>query len=285
MKNYLAINDQQAIQLAEDLTTEEIATVTNAIAGIKIKDMHPDELHNVTLKMMGEIKILTGAILHTGEKLQLQIDVIKRFLFLHFSMLNQKEIVHAFYLNVCGTFSQVYRHYNRELNCEFIGDVLRDYLSYKVQLRETKGHLIDKAINPNTKLIAAPAIDLPTWQEIIQKEYDLMRADKEDHYSVWALSKYETLKICGLIPAEDESTLLYFTKRLLPEVPELTILPGNADLKHYAFETLESVYAILKGQVAITYVQSEAKRRCYYYILNSLIVCGINKIFEDVKPL
>lgn len=140
-----------------------------------LKWLSDDDLHNSLVSIFQEIKILTGAILYKiGEGVEQQIDILKLFLLSapQFYSLTTNEIRHAFYLNNQGEYDEVYRHYNKELNAEFMGDVLRAYLKYKQDIYKGNGAEIKGLIDPAPE---QPKFTLPNeaeYQQIIQNDYN-----------------------------------------------------------------------------------------------------------------
>ncbi len=152
----------------------ETQVIRNELNSPMLKWLNDDNLHDELISIFQEIKILTGAIMHTGESLHLQVRVLKLFLLSapQFITLTTNEIRHAFYLNNQGEFDEVYRHYNKELNAEFMGDVLRAYLKYKQDIYRKTGDEIKAMIDPPAE---APRLVKPSeaeYQMIIQRDYN-----------------------------------------------------------------------------------------------------------------
>src|SRR5205823_5208666 len=121
--------------------------------GQSLNALTADQRHNAIVDAMSEIILITGAKSYDGPMLSAQVEIIKRFIWSGFGSLTQKEIVFAFHLNLQGCYDEIFRHYSRELNCEFIGDVLRGYVKFKTQISKTKGKDIRSLLNPPEPLI------------------------------------------------------------------------------------------------------------------------------------
>lgn len=153
----------------------------NQLNSPRLRDLRDEDYHDTVVNLMAEIKMLNGALLHKSEVvggvnlLKQQVETIKMMLAsnFRFSALTVSELRHAFFLNAQGEYDEVYKHYNRELNAEFVGQVLRAYLQYRrpldVQAEAIKGKLRGKLLLP----VAVPCTD--DWKRIVQRHYDLYR--------------------------------------------------------------------------------------------------------------
>lgn len=230
---------------------------------------------------MSEIKLITGVLIHEGSMMTAQIKMLKIFLYTGFGMLTKEEVVQAFYLNLQGKFGETYRHFQKELNCEFLGDVLKAFLKYKLYIRENRGPELTKIMAPPT--VAVNTIDYDFFKELIQKEYEHFRVGRNDT-QMWHVRKYYTLRKFGLLPFKGLHTWIYFIKQVLPLSAGHLLLPANVDLKRYKFSTV--------GQVRAIFSTSEGYQRCidrarmfgYWYILQACMDCGINNLWGDIRP-
>lgn len=80
------------------------------------------------------------------EMYKIQLQTISKFVINSFHFFSFEEIVQAFYLNAAGKLGDTYSHYGRELNIEFIGNVLAAYKKYKQALYNQHGPELVKTI-------------------------------------------------------------------------------------------------------------------------------------------
>lgn len=157
----------------------------NQLNSIRLRDLSDEEYHDTVVNLMAEIKMLNGAVLHKSEvvdgvnMLQQQVETMKMFLAsnFRFTALTVSELRHAFFLNAQGEYEEVYKTYRRELDAEFVGQVLRAYLQYRrpldQQAEAIKGKLKGKLLP-----VAVPCTD--DWKRIVQRHYDMYRnGDRE----------------------------------------------------------------------------------------------------------
>lgn len=247
----------------------------------RLKELSPDEQHNTIVDIMSEIKLVTGAIIYDGNMLQAQIEMIKRFIVTGFSELTKHEIILAFYLNSQGELDEVYRHYSRELNAEFIGDVLRAYRRYKQQLNRDKGRLIAKTLNPSTAV--KMEIDYEAWKEIIQGEYFKYKNNSLD-FTMWHDRKYYTLRKYGLLPYKTIFDWLYFFRSAMSLGRDGLNIPAGADLKKYKISSPAAARALFKTSDGYRACITLARQLAYGYVFGVFVKTGINNIWEDIKP-
>ena len=224
-----------------------------------------------------EVKLLTGAIVHQGEELVMQMKVIRRYLMTSdkFSGLTTNELTYAFYLNSHGELDQVYRHYNKELNAEFIGDVLLAYLQVKKRLYSRAGV---QALLEGPKA-EAPRLNVQQIREFIQVDYNHFLNDRLD-YIVGVFLKYQYLRQEGLISIYHKDYWLTLCRYAM-DVREWT---ARRDRNK---ELLEQ-YKIIKANNwipapemrAIIY---EARRLLYLEFFNDLQQLNIKNFLTEVQ--
>lgn len=253
--------------------------------GRKLRSLTEDELYNSVVDIVSEIKLMTGAIVFEDkDDMKLQVSMITKFLAIGFSMLSKEEIVHAFYLNNMGKYDETFRHYNRELNAEFMGDVLKSYLKYKGYIREVRGADITRLLGNTAELPAPPTKpDYELWKEMIQAEYDYFRENEQTN-QIWHARKYITLRRMGLIPFKGLQTWYYFMKAAIGTRRGWINLPDGVNLKSYKFGSVGEVYRLFTSPEAFKLCVDESRRFAYWYVINAMAECGINKIFEEIAP-
>jgi hypothetical protein len=252
--------------------------------GRKLMWLTPDELYDTVIDIISEIKLITGALIYEETQLmKTQVKVIERFLISGFGMLTQKEIIHAFYMNMEGKYEQVFRHYNKELNAEFMGDVLRSYLQYKLYFRETKGAEIKKLLQLGPKQEINRAIDYEFWKQMVQEEYNSY-CKGEASLQMWHAMKYYTLRKHGLLPfSKGINTWIFFFKKIMNGNTAGTKLPAGADISRLYFSSFAQCREIFKTdddwKRAIDYL----RRYAYWYVLKACRECGINNLWEEIS--
>ncbi len=280
---YKPLNEIQLQQLQENLDTEELKVILSERNGQKLKYLTEDELHDTVVDIVSEVKLITGAMVYEGAELRVQVETIKRFLFSAFHMLTKEEVLNAFYLNSSGQYGEVYRHYNKELNTEFMGDVLRAYLRHKVYIREIKGPLINQVLMIGPKDTVKRDIDYEFWKEMIQQEY-YAYCHNQSTMQIWNARKYYTLRKFGLLPLpKGFDTWLFMAKKVL-NGSSGTKLPPGADIKNYQFASYSDVYRLFHTVDDQKKFIDYLRRYTYWYILKACRDCGINHLWNEIAP-
>ncbi len=220
--------------------------------------------------------------MHEGNKLELQLEMITRFIVTGFGNLTKPEIVQAFYMNLQGKFEEVYVHYNKELNAEFLGNVLRAYLRWKSRLVNDKGHKIQQLLNKEG--YQKQDIDYEFWKDLIQKEYEVIKKFKSSD-QLWHDRKYYTLRKSGLLYFKSLDTWFWFMKKAIKNTNGVLRVPLKSNLSKYSFVTVASVINIFHSHADFKVCLSEARRLAYLYVLKCCLDCGINNLWEDIKPV
>lgn len=154
----------------------------NQLASPKLKTLTADEFHNMFVDLLKEIKVLTGAIIHGNEakKDQLaQLNGLKLFVGTSHKFMNLtvKELRQAFYLNNQGELDEIYKHYNKPLNAEFMGSVLSAFLRYKAKFSDTIPEVL-YLLRPKQEV---PKVTDEMLRHMIQQDYELYRAGQYDN--------------------------------------------------------------------------------------------------------
>lgn len=277
------LSKDQVQKLAKTMETSELRMIIAERDGRKLMLLTKQELHDTVIDIISEIKLLTGCIIFEGKELQAQLSVIRRFLYSSFGMLTKEEIIHAFYMNMEGKYNQVYRHYNRELNAEFIGDVLRSYLNYKLYLKETKGPGIKKLLQLGPVQVIKREVDYEFWKDLIQEEYEAFRKG-ESTLQMWHQRKYYTLRKFGLMPfTKGFKTWMYFFKKVMHGNTAGTNLPAGADIRHLYFGSVAECRKIFKNDQDWKRCIDYLRRYAYWYMLNACQQCGINNLWNEIS--
>jgi hypothetical protein len=183
---------------------------------IKIRDYSAADFSNRIKKSLAEIVFLTGGKMYDKDKenekdfYHLQIEVIGKFLLQAFSHLTFSEIVNAFYLNSAGKFSEIYRHYGRELNAEFVGSVLSAYVDYKRRLTDFDAFgrklelALDPIINPQTEIPVTWSEEdtINSWRRAIEEAYMKFINDLEMNEGLFPAMFYTVLEKDGVFKTD-----------------------------------------------------------------------------------
>lgn len=247
-------------------------------------------MHDKIVEIFQELKILNGVILHTGESLKIQIEVLKMFLVTHphFTGLTVNEIRHAFYLNSQGEYEEVYRHYNKELNAEFIGDVLRAYVRYKNGIYRLKGKSIKAILNP---VEVKPPV-MPTEQEyrqMIQQHYENFLAGRRDLVFI-AESTYRMLRKYGAIlikSREHYKKLIQQALEIREQYAMSSLLQKDAKEKENILR-LRGIYKVWRAEGWIPIdeyrmvIYTVRKRLCFRFF-ETMQYFNIKEIFKEIN--
>lgn len=165
-----------ALVTCKIISADELAALKSEHAGNKLIEMKEDDSFDDLLEAWMQIKLMTGAIVYEKPKpgepdlLGAQLESLHRFM-LHgpFAQLTKAEVILAFNMNCAGINWESVQHYNRPLDCAFVGAVLRNYRDFKNRMYTRAHYDIVKALRDQPKAIAAPALDL---RPIIAADYD-----------------------------------------------------------------------------------------------------------------
>ena len=249
-------------------------------SGRKLRSLNENEAHDVIVDLVSEIKLVTGSIVYQGDMLVAQLEMIKRFLLSGFSMLTKEELVEAFYMNLQGAFEEVYVHYNKELNAEFLGNVIRAYVRWKAVLLKENSKLLSVLLSPVKREINV--IDYDIWKEMVQR--DLMYLNgQEAQATLWHSRKYITLRRFGMMPFKGKSSWFYFVKKAIATGKYPLNLPPGSNINAYKFRNTEQVFKLFRTAQAFHICIEHARKFAYWYVLNVCHECGINSIWTEIK--
>ncbi len=175
--------------------------IRNEMTSPKLKSLSDDELYDRLVDVWSAVKLLSGALLHEGDMLLLQLEMLRDFLATSsFRDLTVADLTTAFKLNAAGDAWETIPHYNREINAEWVGQVLRKYTDIFRKMWREHGDAIRKVLLPPAPEAPKPE-PLPEsfWQEEIQKDLELLRAGKADWIFNSAM-KYVFLCRSGIRP-------------------------------------------------------------------------------------
>ena len=247
-----------------------------------LKSLDDDEQYNQLLDVFTEVKILTGAVMYSGKELEVQIDVLRRFLAGHqdAKSMTISEIRHAFYLNSFGEYKIVLRHYNRELNAEFIGDILSAY-------QNLKHHFFQKAID-NIKLLINPKTNtakvIMTSKELelqIQSDYENFK-NKKINLIFCTNSKYYFLRKRRLIQlTSKESWIRNYNQAFQTRMSEKFSSISQTKIREALYlKIISTGFLPLKEHKAIIH---STHKIIYLKFFDIIFKTAIVSIFEDIE--
>ena len=264
--------------------------VRNELNSPKLKWLNEKSLHDELIGIFQEIKILTGAIMHSGDDLLMQIKVLKLFLLSapQFITLTTNEIRHAFYLNSQGEYDEVYRHFNKELNAEFMGDVLRAYVKYKHDFHKRHSAEIKELIEPAADASAIIQLPEDEYMRIIQDHYSRYLSGSTE-FIFPSISIYNLLRRYGAIPIYSRE---YWHKMIGYAIDDRIKQSRATFFKKDAWEKdnilrLRKIYETyqLEGWIPpaeYRMVIYTLQKRLYLRFLKTMAYFGIKDIFKEI---
>lgn len=249
------------------------------------------DLGKEMLGIFTEIKMLTGAILHEGEEMAMQVDVLIRFLVSSpvFASLTVNEIKHAFHMNQQGEYGEVYKHYNKPINGEFMGNVLLAYVDYKKQTsRRVHGDLMQLMYPKEITKLPIPTVD--EYMQVVQRDYDLYRDGKAE-YILFHLPCYNLLRKVGFISIRSRAHWQQlYVKAMHDRHRYGNTLPKNLKdtWERSKRQEVRKVYdEIIKTQeipqhehrILIHHIRKKLYMRFFKWISD----CAINNIFQEIE--
>lgn len=160
-------------------------------------------------KLWAEVSMLTGAVMYADNySRSLQQGMLETFIMSNakYAGLTLDEIRHAFYLNTQGELADsappgsggIIRHYNTELNAEYVGAVLKAYITKRARIHAEKGDDVQQAMRLTGEAPQPPEITADQWQQMIEDDYQRY-CRREVNMILNTSPKYIFLRKCGLI--------------------------------------------------------------------------------------
>lgn len=266
----------------ELLNHDELQCLGHAIIYPRIHELRPDDQYDTILDAISEIKLLTGAIVYTKESglLEPQVAMLHRFVATGFGSLTKQEIVLAFYLNSQGKLDDVFKHYGKELNAEFMGDVLRAFMRWKRGFIKSKGAQINRILNPPARV--KQEVDYETWREIVQHDYNYFRQHQADP-GMWHPRKYYTMRKFGLLPYRNVSGWIYFVKQAMVLGRGGLRIPAGANLKDYKITSIQQLRDLFTTSEGFHRCIDVARQLAYGHAFGAMAACNIRDIWTEIK--
>lgn len=265
----------------------------NQLNSQRLRDLSDSEYHDTVVNMMAEIKMLNGAILHKSEvvggvnMLAQQVETLKMFIAsnFRFTALTVSELRHAFFLNAQGEYDEVYKTYRRELDAEFVGQVLRAYLQYRrpmdQQAEAIKGKLKGKLLLP----VAVPCTD--DWKRIVQRHYDLYRNGDWEMIFVYPGEYYFLRKIEAIRYSSKKKWGEWYMRALTQRFNEAMAMDAITFEQKEAKERRRSMYLRIFDTNVVprdedTQVICRMRKMVVLKFFELLADCNIHDIWADV---
>jgi hypothetical protein len=183
---------------------QAMALVVNDATGLPLKYLSSKELNSAVLDIISEISLVTGAPLHEKDLLKQQVKAISMFLWTGYGELKKSEISFAFTLNCQNAFPEKFRHYNKEINLEYLGDVLHAFIEYKETTFKKHEKLIYEVLKPEIN-------DLDAWKTLIDADYQLVKIGQLKGI-FYAEEKYKVMRKLGFIRAISVANFISWMK-------------------------------------------------------------------------
>lgn len=261
----------------------------NTLASPWLKWLEPKACWNALVDVWKYVKMASGCLLHEGEEFQAQLRMLYEFITCNpkFATLTINEIKHAFALNYQGCYSEMHRHYNRELNAEFVGSVLNSYLLYRQYLYNHKGEMIKRLIEP-APLVIPPKTEAGDWCRMIQEDYELFRAG-ESQWINNTTQKYYVLRRANLLNYTNVKKYReWFDNALTRVETDVKIRSANVIGGRIDKERELAIYATYRQTGVIPMDQRmkifhKMRKMLYLQFFDVISKVGINRIFEDIQ--
>jgi hypothetical protein len=246
-----------------------------------LKNLSELEQYNQLVDVLSEVKIFTGALMYSDYELKIQIDVLRQFLTTHPKIKNFtiNEIRHAFYLNNFGEYPTIYRHFNRELNAEFIGDVLLAYLKFKKEFLSRSQVPIRSLLYPKA-MNEKPLLTEELLKAMIQEDYEKHKA-ANDRFIFNIQPKYIFLRKKLLIQLSSKASwnrnynlaMQYRAKEQLPS----TVQNKEREQLYKQIQT-SGLIPIKEHRLLV----AQTRRIIYFKFFDLLWTTAIQQIFTDI---
>lgn len=277
------------LQTCKGLSEGEALVIFNELNTPVIKWLNDVERWDSLVDVWTTAHMLTGCIIFPRfldkEKTQanpnfhLQLKMLETFISTStaFKSLTIGELRHAFFLNNQGAFGEVHKHYNRELNAEFVGCVLIAYCKYKKAIYNRYGNdlksLLSEAPTP-TQITMGEA----EWMHYIQLDYENWCVGYRD-FIYCTPSKYLLLRRCGGIRYGTAT-------KWLRQYQEVCITRQREAEKAKGMGGVRAIYREAQKTGAIPRGEHEVligllHTRYYHHFLDTMLWYGVKNIFTD----
>ncbi len=164
------------------LSSAELKVYLNELNSPKLCWLTDIELHDFMADLLSEISIMTGAKAYEYDwQNSMLITVIIKLLKKDDAImaLTTNEVSDAFYLNHNGAYPHTHSTYNKEINADYVGNIIRDYRYYKLRSLE-KEWAINKILNPPPEK-PIPVYTTADYKKFIQMDYELYKTGNTDY--------------------------------------------------------------------------------------------------------
>jgi len=266
----------------------------NEMNSQRLKSLSEDDTFNALVDLWSEIKILSGAILYDKEsaELQIQLDVLCRFVRTHpsFNSLTVSEIRHAFYLNNQGEYAEVYKHWNKELNAEYVGCVLVAYVKRKKELYSKHGQDILKAIVPPAAKSEVKPITIEEVKAIIQQHYTMYLSGSLEHIYTHDCTYHLLRRLGGIVVTSRQK----YYKWIAVVMAERIKWANASEIKkgYSEIDEMRRIRAMYKDYGSIHWpgvsrdefslLRHMVRKRLYLHFFKIISDCNIKDIFNEI---
>lgn len=189
-----------------------------------------------------------------------QMRIIAKFISEGFGYITPQELINAFHLNLQGKYPEVYKQYGKkEINCEFIGQVLSAYRNYKQSYVNINPDLL-AILHPPEKPKQIEYTDNVENDErvMVEREYQKFLTDPNWNKQLLLQCIYTRLEADELVPKTFYHKFIRKAKiQLLREKQLLKFIPTSKDKVKEQMEDGSIGYIIQKNFDMNTVIDSD----------------------------
>lgn len=272
------------------VNSDQIRIFQNDLTSAKLKSLSEKDLHNALLDVWSEVKLATGAKLHdanleNGKLLDLQLAVLLKFITRSpFIELTVADLTTAFYMNAAGHEWKTFPHYGKEINVEWVGQVVGAYWQFYRKTWAEHGDSVLRAIAPPPPPKPVRHIPESFWQQEIQKDLETFR--KKGIYTkvINASHKYCYLRKigCELLKIKNRR---HWQKWMNDTANHIVQHPSSNDpdlVREIEGEMKGHRRASAKARRAVVF---EFRKHSYLYFLQLMYQTAIVNIWQDIDFL
>lgn len=267
----------------------ELTIFCNELNSPRICWLDENQFHNVVTQLLQEISLLTGAdVYDTPYKNEMLAKTIETLIATNPGMqkLTLSELRHAFYLNHNGVYEKVHTMYGKPISADYVGNVLKDYLIFKLR-PISKQIEIQNLINP-PQAKPIPVYTDDDYKKFIQEDYENYK--KGDTEFIFLIEeKYQLMFKLGYIiyPNEEfkQKWMDYALKRREIEVKNTiasNIAQRNQKLKGIAMYDLIKETNIVPEDEQKS-VELYMHKLVYFRMFEHMKNEGVGKIFDEIS--
>ena len=271
------------------LSDLELIIYQNELSSPRLSFLTEDELHNTILEFLQEISMLTGSdVYDTDYKNAMLAKTIQNLIDSNprIQALTVAEVRHAFYLNHGGLFSKVHTMYGKPISADYVGNVLNDYMHFKLRTME-KQWAIQRILNP-PKPKEKVIYTIEDYKKFIQEDYQLYLDGKADIISFYS-KKYFALRKLKIIIYQDKqmwwswySFAIAHRERGIRAIQAVNEFDRNKKLEKLSmYEQIKKTNLVPKSENRS--IINTMRKQVYLRIMKLLADADVKDIFSEVE--